>query len=162
MTNKIILIYLQKMLSKTFKFLTFILVVATAIQSCKKEENTKKDIDITINSADWPKELDAVIAAPKNHKIILENDKVRVLEVTVLPGEIESIHHHKWPSVMHLTQSGHFINRDKNGTVILDSRKRTEQPVLPITFYKGPQAAHYVENLSDSITMKLLRVELKK
>ena len=63
---------------------------------------------------------------------------------------------------MHLTQSSHFINRDKNGKVILDSRQRIEQPVLPVTFYKGSQAAHYTENLSDSITMKLLRFEMKE
>ena len=79
-----------------------------------------------------------------------------------MPGEIENLHHHKWPSVMHLTQAGHFINRDKDGKVILDSRQRIEQPVLPVTFYKGPQAAHYIENLSDSIPMKLLRFEMKE
>jgi hypothetical protein len=152
----------MKKLSKKFKLIFFLPLVFISIQSCKKEEKHKKDSTISINSADWPKELDAVIAAPKNHKIILENDKVRVLEVTVLPGETEVIHHHQWPSVMHLTQAEKFIDRDENGNVILDSRKRKEQPSLPLTFYKGPQAAHYVENLSDSIPMKLLRIELKQ
>lgn len=148
--------------SKNFKLILLLFTIIIAIQSCKKEEKNKQKVDTSINSANWPKELDALIAAPKNHKILLENDKVRVLEVTVSPGEIEALHHHKWPSVMHLTQADHFIDRDANGNVILDSRERTEQPVLPITFYKGPQAAHYVENLSDSIPMKLLRFELKQ
>jgi hypothetical protein len=152
----------MKQISKISNLILFVFVIIIGFQSCKKEEKTKQNANTSINSADWPKELDAVIAAPKNHKILLENDKVRVLEVTVLPGEIENIHHHKWASVMHLTQAGHFINRDKNGNIILDSRTRKEQPVLPITFYKGPQAAHYVENLSDSISMKLLRFEMKE
>ena len=30
---------------------------------------------------DWPRENDAVIAASKNHKILLENENVRVLDV---------------------------------------------------------------------------------
>ena len=149
-------------MKKNFKLIVFIFTIIFTIQSCKKEEKVKQNLDNSINPSNWPKELDAVIAAPKNHKILVENDKVRVLEVTVLPGEIEVLHHHQWPSVMHLTQAGHFIDRDANGNVVLDSRKRSEQPVLPITFYKGPQEAHYVENLSDSIPMKLLRVELKQ
>lgn len=148
--------------SKIFKIILIFCFTIILFQSCVKEEKTNKKDDTFINTSDWPKELDAVIAAPKNHKILLENDKVRVLEVKVLPGEIENLHHHKWPSVMHLTQAGHFINRDKNGNVIIDSRERSEQPILPVTFYKGPQAAHYIENLSDSIPMKLLRFEMKE
>jgi hypothetical protein len=44
-----------------------------------------------------------VIAAPKDHKILLENENVRVLEVTVLPGEIEPVHHHRWLGVKELS-----------------------------------------------------------
>jgi hypothetical protein len=37
--------------------------------------------------------LDAIVAAPKNYKVLYEDDHVRVLEVTVQPGEIENMHH---------------------------------------------------------------------
>ena len=126
----------MKQTRKSLMLFLSLCVFAIIFQACNKEKEKNKSINTSINTADWPKELDAVIAAPNNHKIILENEKVRVLEVTVLPGETEVIHHHKWPSVMHLTQAGHFINRDKKGNVILDSRKRLEQPVYPITLYK--------------------------
>jgi hypothetical protein len=43
--------------------------------------------------------LDAVIAAPKNHKVLFEDDHVRLLEVTVQPGETENMHVHRNPSV---------------------------------------------------------------
>ena len=43
--------------------------------------------------------LDAVVAAPKNHKILYEDDHVRILEVTVEPGEKENMHHHPCVSV---------------------------------------------------------------
>ena len=33
----------------------------------------------------WDPALDAVAAAPKNHKVIFENDRLRVLEVTLEP-----------------------------------------------------------------------------
>ena len=36
----------------------------------------------------WPDELDALIAAPEHHKLLLENDSVRVLDTLILPNEI--------------------------------------------------------------------------
>ena len=47
----------------------------------------------------WDPALDAVTAAPANHKVVFENDKLRVLEVTLEPGAEEPLHHHRWPSV---------------------------------------------------------------
>jgi len=47
----------------------------------------------------WDPALDAVAAAPANHKVVYENDHLRVLEVILEPGEEEPLHHHRWPSV---------------------------------------------------------------
>jgi hypothetical protein len=47
------------------------------------------------NEGEWPPRLDAVIAAPKNHRVLMEDETVRVLEVTVEPGEREALHHHR-------------------------------------------------------------------
>jgi hypothetical protein len=52
----------------------------------------------------WGPELDAVKAAPKHHKVLFENDRVRVLEVTLEPNDEEPVHHHRWPSVFVLDQ----------------------------------------------------------
>ena len=49
--------------------------------------------------ATWDPQLDAVVAAPDHHKVIFENDKLRVLEVTLEPDDEEPLHHHRWPSV---------------------------------------------------------------
>jgi len=35
----------------------------------------------------WPPELDGPIAAPDQHRVIFENDRVRVLETTIRAGE---------------------------------------------------------------------------
>ena len=42
----------------------------------------------------WPDSLDAVVAAPGSHRVVLENELTRVLEVTIAPGEREPEHTH--------------------------------------------------------------------
>ena len=50
--------------------------------------------------ATWDPALDAVTAAPRNHTVLYEDAVIRVLAVSVAPGETENPHHHRWPSVM--------------------------------------------------------------
>ena len=115
----------------------------------------------TGNPADWPPELDAVVAAPDNHEVLLENDSVRVLSVTLAPGEVEPLHSHRWPSVLHIMSAGHFTDHDANGQLIFDSRQAPAPLELPLTMWKGPEAPHSPTNLSDDVTIRLLRVEVK-
>jgi hypothetical protein len=35
------------------------------------------------NAWPWPDSLDAVVAAPKHHQLVLENDRVRVLDTRI-------------------------------------------------------------------------------
>ena len=49
--------------------------------------------------AAWSPELDAVVAAPAHHKVLYEDDFIRVLSVSIAPGAVEPPHHHRWPSV---------------------------------------------------------------
>lgn len=115
---------------------------------------------VTGDPATWPSELEATVAAPDNHKILLENERVRVLEVTLGPGEVEPLHFHRWPSILHILQADEWIDRDAEGNVIFDSRKGPPLP-LPITMWKGPEAPHSPVNLSDSVEVRLIRVEIK-
>ena len=48
----------------------------------------------------WADSLDAVKAAPGSHKVLFENEKIRILEVTVDPYGFEPMHTHRYPSVM--------------------------------------------------------------
>lgn len=115
----------------------------------------------TGDPATWPAQLDAVIAAPNNHKILMENEQVRVLEVQLAPGETEPLHHHKWPSVLYIQEAGDFIDYDKDGEVIFDSRKLPEPLTFPLTMQKEPEAPHSVVNLSKTKPIRLIRVEMK-
>lgn len=109
----------------------------------------------------WPDDLDAVVAAAANHTVLLENEHVRVLAVTIAPGEMENLHHHVWPSVIYLTEAEAFVDRDGEGTVLNDTREMDRPLELPLTMWKEPEALHSVENLSASTTLRLFRVELK-
>jgi len=112
-------------------------------------------------SDEWSANLDAVIAAPDNHKILMENEKVRVLEVTLLPGEIEEVHYHRWPSVLYIQEAGDFIDYDGDGNIIMDSRQIKPALKFPMTMWKDAERAHSVENLSKTLTIRLIRVEMK-
>ena len=137
-----------------------LLVVLTIAATAYGQENQKIDYK-TGDPATWPAHLDAVIAAPKNHKILMENDQVRVLEVYLAPGEKEALHHHKWPSVLYIQEAGDFIDYDQDGKVIFDSRKLPEPLTFPLTMQKGPEAPHSPVNLSKTTPIRLIRVEMK-
>lgn len=53
----------------------------------------------TLDPSAWDPALDAVTAAPRHHRVLFENESLRVLEVTLEPNDEEPIHHHRWPSV---------------------------------------------------------------
>ena len=40
----------------------------------------------------WPDSLDALTAAPESHRLLFENDEVRVLEARIAPGETTGLH----------------------------------------------------------------------
>ena len=109
----------------------------------------------------WPAHLDAVKAAPKNHKVLLENERVRVLDVTVLPGEREEVHAHCLPSVMYLMQEGVYRDYDAHGKLVEEVKEALPASKFPMTLWLEPQAPHAVHNL-DTRPTRLIRIELKK
>jgi quercetin dioxygenase-like cupin family protein len=50
----------------------------------------------------WPDSLDALLAAPRHHTLLLENDRVRVLETRIPAGQLVPVHTHPWPSVLYV------------------------------------------------------------
>ena len=73
---------------------------------------------------EWSPCLDAVIAAPRNHRVLMEDETIRVLEVTVDPGEREALHHHRWPSLMVVLARPSYVNRDARGTSLPRGKRR--------------------------------------
>lgn len=108
----------------------------------------------------WPGSLDALVAAPAFHTRLFENERVRVIHTLVPPGATVPLHTHRWPGVAYLMNASHFIRRDHNGDLLLDSRGSGELPTTPVTQWLGPLPPHTVENVGQS-EISLLIVELK-
>ncbi len=103
----------------------------------------------------WKAELDATQAAPQNHKVLFENDEVRVLEVTVAPGTREPMHVHRYPAVIYVDSSTHMIEHLQDGT----SRDLGERP--PGVRWLPVAQGHAMEN-AGTVPLHAIRVELKK
>ncbi|HKW17269.1 MAG TPA: hypothetical protein VJO35_07175 [Terriglobales bacterium] len=112
------------------------------------------------NACPWPENLDAVKAAPEIHKVIFENEHVRVLQVTIPPHGKEPIHVHCWPGTLYIQQAGDVIDRDANGKVLFDSRQLKVKPKVPFVEWALADPPHSIENLDD-LSLKLIRVENK-
>ena len=110
----------------------------------------------------WSDDQDAVAAAPDSHRVLLENDRVRVLEVVIRPGEREPPHTHRWSSVMMVTQPARIRYYDAAGELVFDSPPRQgDTPSEVGADWMGPERLHAVENIDDR-SFRALRVELKE
>lgn len=82
----------------------------------------------------------------------LENERVRVLEATIKPGDKENTHSHP-AYVIYVIAGGKFRNHAADGTVT-DGEFKTGDVI-----YRGPMT-HWAENTGDT-TIRLVLVELK-
>ena len=108
----------------------------------------------------WPSSLDALIAAPRYHTLLYENEAVRVLDVRIPPRHIVPLHTHSWPSVTYLVRWANFIRRDDHGNTLADTR-RDGPPPPGTTTWAEPYPPHTVENV-DTVELQALVVELKR
>lgn len=106
----------------------------------------------------WPDSLDAVIAAPKHHTLIFENEQVRVLDTYIPAGDTVPVHTHRWPAVYYTIHFSHFIRRDQDGTVLFDSRTATHP--RPAANWADCLPPHSVENVGET-DIRLISWELK-
>lgn len=102
----------------------------------------------------FPDGYDAVQAAPDSHKVVFENEFVRVLEVTVpAAGKSVPMHHHRWPSFFLDWDTGggspHIRYHRPDGSV-RDVPERGE-PVHPGVWrvqWMQPEPMHSIEVVS--------------
>jgi hypothetical protein len=87
----------------------------------------------------WPDSLDALIAAPLHHTLMFENDRVRVLDTRIAPGDRTPIHTHRWPSVYHVLGWGDIVRRDADGKVLMDTRTAAPPSEPPAVLWSAPR-----------------------
>ena len=108
----------------------------------------------------WPAELDGPIGAPDQHAVIFENERVRVLQVTIRPGENAPLHTHRRPTLMYVLSGSHFIRRDEAGAVVVDTRAVVPPFEMPPVMWRESNPAHTLENSGEE-DFVLIAVELK-
>jgi hypothetical protein len=120
----------------------------------------------SLDPSTWDPALDAVVAAPAHHKVIFENDRLRVLEVTLEPNDEEPVHHHRWPSVFVLDSVKPPIHDFAPDGTQLPPNRDIVQAVNSwdgngcLVVHMAPQPAGRVLNGSDQ-TVHGIRIEMK-
>ncbi|MCJ7710624.1 MAG: hypothetical protein MUQ32_07295 [Chloroflexi bacterium] len=112
------------------------------------------------HGAAWPSEHDGVLAAPGNHKVIFENEQVRVLETTIRSGETAPLHDHLLPTLMYVLSGSHFHRRGPDGQTMLDTRASGPDWQIPKVLWAASTPLHTLENTGED-DLVVIGVELK-
>lgn len=100
-----------------------------------------------------PAQVDALAASPENFRLVLENDNVRVLEYTLLPGQKD--HQHTHPRrVAHVMSGGTLRVGFPDGTSMVFEEKAGESS------WSEPSPLHDTENIGTT-PITILLVEIK-
>jgi hypothetical protein len=107
----------------------------------------------------WPDAMDALQAAPASHRLLLENDRVRVLDVVIEPGAREPEHTHQAASVMIIDEPAR-IRYHQGDVLLFESQARSGSPPGVRVRWMEPEGPHSVENI-DEHRYHAIRIELK-
>jgi beta-alanine degradation protein BauB len=101
-----------------------------------------------------------MIAAPGFHTVLFEDDRVRVLDGRVAPGEIVPVHTHQRGGVLYILGASDFVRRDPDGKVLADTRLTSSRPVAGTAVWGAPLEPHSFENVGD-VEFRTVTVEMK-
>jgi len=116
---------------------------------------------ITISACSEEKQnYDALEVAGNHHRLLFENENVRVLEVIIPPGETTEFHSHPMPGVFITIQPATRESRNLEGKVFKTTKREDFDPFQPAQWREGSDTPVSVI-VTDSIAMKVVRVEMK-
>jgi mannose-6-phosphate isomerase-like protein (cupin superfamily) len=107
-----------------------------------------------------PNPLDAMRAAPDHHRILIENERVRILDTSLAPGERTPLHAHPWPAALYVLSWSDFIRYDPDDNILVDSRAMSQRPAVGEALWSAPLPPHYVRNIGDA-PLHIIAVEMK-
>lgn len=125
----------------------------------------KAPIPLSIDGSDpktWDLKQDGVLVAAQNHKIIYEDDQVRVLSVTVPVGTEEPYHlHPNWSLLINVgAPQAEIINRDASGQPAKNWRF-TDLIVKPVFIAVTPPSPLHSIKPVGAVPDRVMRVEFK-
>jgi hypothetical protein len=113
-----------------------------------------------MNQSRWSDALDALVAAPDNHTLLFENDRVRVLDTRIESGDRTPVHTHRWPAALYVINWSDFVRSDDTGEAILDSRTVPALQNPPRAFWSEPLPPHSLQNVGAE-SLRIISVEVK-
>lgn len=129
----------------------------------KTEISTKTPVG---NEWKWPENLDALKAAPDNHKVVFEDDNMRVLAVILDGKKSEPVHTHKYKSVMWISKpivpcKINNYKKDEKGNLVKADSMTINEMAIKIGQMIEPEGPTSITNLSSENGLAY-RIELKK
>jgi hypothetical protein len=107
----------------------------------------------------WDTSLDALVAAPAQHRLVFENEHVRVLDTQIAPGERTPVHTHRWPASHYVVSWSDFVRRDAEGQVLVDTRT-TGMRTPPEALWGDALPPHSLENVGAAV-LRIISTEVK-
>ena len=83
-----------------------------------------------------------------------------MLHTKIPPGAVVPLHTHRWGGVAYVLSSSHFVRRDQDGKVLLDTRQENRPGQTNVAHWASPLPPHTVENVGQS-EISLLLFEMK-
>ncbi|MGA7295168.1 MAG: hypothetical protein WBW53_18865 [Terriglobales bacterium] len=108
----------------------------------------------------WPDSLDALVAAPGHHQLLLEDQRVRVLHTRIAAGDVVPLHTHRWGGVAYLLSWSDFVRRGERGEILFDSRAAGTSRATPYAEWIQPLPPHTVDNVGPS-EISIVMIEFK-
>lgn len=112
-------------------------------------------------------EFDAVTAAPSSHRVVFEDEHVRVLEIVLPPLAVEAVHVHALPSVITGDTGGGEGARfsyttyeyDDGDWVVVEAHEIEPTPGRR-TVWSPPEGPHAIANVG-AVPVRFQRIEIK-
>lgn len=136
------------------KFKSLIILLCLLI-ACTQKPNANAKISASENDATDTVQvnLDGIKVSPQNFKILLENEFVRIVEYSLMPGEKDNLHTHP-PKSGYVVSGGTLRIYPEDGEAFISDEKTGD------TFWSDYVGKHYDENIG-STTVKIVLTEIK-
>jgi hypothetical protein len=85
---------------------------------------------------------------------------VRVLDTRIAPGKTTPVHTHRWPGILYVLSIDHFVRRDADGGVLVDTRQGGALPEPGTAVWTAALPPHSLENVGGA-AIHVVNVELK-
>jgi hypothetical protein len=96
----------------------------------------------------------------EHHHVLLENEKVRVLDTWLGLGDQTPVHAHQWPGALFVVSWSDFVRYDLDGEVLVEARTLPAKPAFGMAIWSAPIGPHFVRNVGQT-ELRIIAVEVK-